>query len=610
MPRRRLLAAAATAALLVGQAHAELRPSADEPAPDKGPPAPGCPVQAPPGVPVSSVVWTDLLDGQPGWVSSPYKHDLLPPISLPGFCDVSAGAFRSSDFRFVPSQGGEWLAQPVAKTRELEKTGETCRQQLTGLDLMTSKPDWASLRLHFTGCSSAASTIAVRVTTKIKGSPSTGTGEPTVEGIRLLDFMCALSPDECDKVRDVIDTGSEEEKCVLSSKCPGKCDGAGTHGTAVPGKETAQACEDECQGKIDANAADEEQQSCNGYAWSEAEKVCLVYSGFPITTTDESDHATGFYCRTMSGGWMPTTTTRTTTTTKSLPPPVDLELAKLFDEPRAITMRRFQVAPYAGADCYSSFDWYVLDRWLHVSEDDFAIMVKLGKANATTALQPAPRSQIKVERVCVRDCDGKLRDECTAEEDVPPGAAQYKPATAPAEVLSPETLEGDVAAMEQQAQDDLSLIDSDWRSQLRVTMGRQAFNAFSDEQMQPWLAITAVLAIVLAALFSNVLRTSCAEPAPPMPYPRPEDLTLVFPDEGEGEVTMPLFAPGNTVADSMMSTRGGAWASAGPALGSTWQPTRGGTARGPMQSAPPARIAAPPWGTMQPGSPGGSMRRF
>merc|ERR1719215_2122809 len=111
-----------------------------------------------------------------------------------------------------------------------------------------------------------------------------------------------------------------------------------------------------------------------------------------------------------------------------------LDIARVFMDPRAVTARRIHVSPFTAA-CFPPFDWYIIDRWIHVPEDQFSILMEMTKTNTSEAKYlssdpyhggVAPRANLIVERACLRDCIGALRAECralAAGAGAPPGFA-------------------------------------------------------------------------------------------------------------------------------------------------------------------------------------------
>lgn len=553
-------AVAAGAAFVAGQAGAH--PAARElqaAAPS------ACPVQAPEGSWVDETVWTSMIKGQPAHVMAPFKADLTPPISLPGFCD--AANFSSSNWRFVPSQGGDWIAAPVAQSVGFTKTGETCHQTLDGLDVMTRVEGAESLRMHFSGCGKPTANIGVRLTTELL--PSTGTGEPTVEGVNLLDFMCQVSPEECERARNSLDGSHGASAALEMSKDKvglGLCTGMGVEPHTVAGKAAANDCAQECRSRKAANFEDPSKVSCTGYAWSETLKSCIVYSGWNISSSD-GNAGEGYYCNNLtvvkeSGPSPPVVA-------PSAPVPsqaATLQLSKLFEDTRAISMRHFIVTPFQ-AGCFETFDWYILDRWLHVSKKDLQIMEAIGKAN-TSGINPTavpPRSILSVERVCVRDCSGQLRDECTAEEHVAPGAAEYSPqppSPSPAPPAAAAAAVSHAPVQNSVSHEAPSHTDS-W---LADTIGGPAAEVFEDGQNLPWIVLFALTSMLLGMSLTCLCLCAMGKGhQKPVQYRTVEEVKLIY--EGEEEETVALRANPDGTMMSMTSSMMGA-------LGATWQPTK------------------------------------
>mmetsp|Transcript_127381 Transcript_127381/g.317969 ORF Transcript_127381/g.317969 Transcript_127381/m.317969 type:complete len:570 (-) Transcript_127381:40-1749(-) len=498
--------------------------------PTSPPAADPCPLEAPDGGYTSFVAWTATFNAQPHHVASPFKRDLVPPILMPEIC--SADQWSSQSWAYLGMRGSDWLATPMtASPVQFIRGGEACSQKLTAVGVFTAIEAHASLRLHFEGCDRPSSVLALRLTNDTR--PSTGTGEPTVMGVGLLDWMCHLSPKECQAAKAAAvkaDTSAVNNLELAKGKVGvGRCTGYGVepHPVIDPAPTTASGCASECQQRIARNLADPSQGSCRGYAWSEHLLSCIVYDGWPVTGTDDSWSTDGYFCDNMTAVTLETPTPQPAAT-QSL-----LGLAKIFDNPRAITARRIQVSPFK-VGCFSNFDWYMIDRWINVPSHDFAVLAEMTRTNQTDEKYlfshpshggHAPRSNLIVERACLRDCSGALRAECKAQEGMqapPPGFA-----------ASPD---GRLVAQESaQATGESSAFNM--TTLLAGIVGGTAAERFTDQEFLPWAAaaaaLTSTLGFVLTLLLSTVYHKYLATRPT---YHQVEEVKLIY--EGEEEETL------------------------------------------------------------------------
>lgn len=531
-----------------------------------------CPLEAPDGGFISFVAWTSIFFAQPHHVAAPFKRDLVAPITMLGICDPPQ--WNSQNWAYVGMRGSDWMATPTSATPvQFIQGGNACSQELNGISVMTALEGHAAFRMHFAGCSRPSSTIAVRVTNETQ--PSTGTGEPTVEGVGLLEFMCQISPQECEAAtaRAARAKGSSGSLGTARGEVGmGRCTGYGVrpHRVTDP-PATAQGCADECRKRIERNLADPSQGSCRGYAWSTHLQSCLVYDGWPVTGADNSSPEEGYLCDNM--------TTVEPLYVKPTAPPAKarlLDVARIFMDARAVTARRIQVSPFH-VGCFKDFDWYIIDRWLHVSPSDWPVLLELTKTNTQDAKYlfhhpmhggHAPRTNLVVERVCLRDCAGALRAECKGED---------KMGTPPGYAISPD---GSLVARESEQEVPQSNVNV--TSMLQKIVGAHAADTFTDRQFLKWAVILAFFTMMLGGI-STTLTGMCwrrrVPPAQPK-YHTVEEVKLIY--EGEEEETVALRS-GVDGSMNLMNV-------AGRGISSTWQPSK-------ANSASYGSKKSPMWGT-------------
>jgi len=530
-----------------------------------------CPLQSPDGGYTSFMAWTAIFNAQPHHVASPFRHNLVPPVMLPSIC--SEDVWSSDNWKYLGMRGSDWMATPSTYPANFVVGSEDCSQSLTGVGVFTAIQSHGALRLHFAGCDKPDTIFALRLENDTR--PSTGTGEPPVMGLKLLDFMCAVAPEECKAAKGrVAHTGSVEVGGLQLAKGKvgvGKCKGYGVEPhTVSPAPTSASGCAGQCQERIAQNLADPSQGSCRGYAWSEHLQSCIVYDGWPVTGTDDSWSTEGYFCDNMTAVAAMAPAPAPAADAR---PVVTLDLSKIFEDPRAVTARRMQVSPFT-MGCFQNFDWYIIDRWVNIPLDEYAVLMEMTTTNITAdeymLSHPshggyAPRANLIVERACVRDCSGALRAECQSEADMagpPPGYGV--------------TLDGRFVPKQGAASSPL-----DASTVAGSVMGNAAAETFMDSKSLPWAILaaffTAVGGFVVTFVIGGVFRKYVVSRPK---YHTVEEVKLIY--EGEEEETLALRSSPDGNMQSYMGSAGG--------ISNTWTPSK---AKPTMSNGFGARILAP-----------------
>lgn len=525
-----------------------------------------CPLAAPDGGFTSFVAWTAMFQSQPHHVAAPFRAELVAPITLLGICETQQ--WNSDNWGYVGMRGSDWIAKPTFPTPVQFVQGDSsCAQKLSGLSVMTAVEDHSALRLHFEGCDKGPSVVALRLTST--SGPSTGTGEPTITDLGILDFVCQVSPEECQAARArtaSASPGSNEESIQVAKTRVGlgKCTGYGSqpHDVTDPQLTTKNACAEACQMRIKHNFEDPSLGYCTGYSWSKSLKSCYVYDGWPVTGADA---AAGYVCHNMTALQEPAAAAPTmpSTTPPSTTPAAEamfLDIAKVFMDPRAVTARRIQVSAFEDS-CFPPFDWYIIDRWIHVSAENFAILQEMTKTNTTDARYlssdpahggTAPRTNLLVERACIRDCIGALRAECKAQDNMgtPPGYI-----VSPDGSLVPETI--------QHPHTRARTTGTNMTVMLQGFMGEHAAETFTDREFLKWTAGLALFTLLLGGLLAFLVGPGRHKAHSQPNYQSVEGLKLIY--EGDEEETVALRS---TADGAMMSV------TSGQNIGSSWTPSR------------------------------------
>eukprot|EP00419_Tripos_fusus_P053576 CAMPEP_0172806526 /NCGR_PEP_ID=MMETSP1075-20121228/6414_1 /TAXON_ID=2916 /ORGANISM="Ceratium fusus, Strain PA161109" /LENGTH=560 /DNA_ID=CAMNT_0013645333 /DNA_START=66 /DNA_END=1746 /DNA_ORIENTATION=+ len=517
-----------------------------------------CPLQAPRGTFQSSLAWAATWNAQPHHVSAPFPAERSAPIEVRGLCERTN--FGSLSFEAPPNRKGEWVALPIRNVSVTLDQGRSCSQQFAGLSVSTAtEASAAALRLHFSGCSLPESVLSVRLVDDDEDA-SIESGPPPVRGVELVDFMCQLSSTDCRIAKQVQNRHASEANEQLEGKIGvGSCSGVGVR-PRWANASTASDCADVCAGRIAANLQDSSQLSCRGFAWSTRLGACRVYDGWPIMASD-GDGSEGFVCYKAPGAKLAPTST--------IPPPTSpvleelhearLDLAALFAGlSKASVLRRVQVSSFTPG-CFAPFEWYILDRAIHVPTAKFALLREMAHVNVSQFVYAAPsegghapRSNLIVESVCIKGCDGSLAAQCMEDKLVPAvapdGRAQEGLRDLSAEVsVANNTVDNAIP----------------FTSSLYGALGPEAAEAL-DSLSESWLWVSAfaVVSLLLGYIVtSGVL--CCRKKAKPPKYQTVEEIKLVYDGEEEEEVVLQPTAGGN-----MMSMYG-----SGAAMAS-WQPSK------------------------------------
>jgi len=379
------------------------------------------------------------------------------------------------------------------------------------------------------------------------------------------DFMCQLSSTECREAKQVQNRHALEPNEHLEGKIGvGSCSGVGVRPRWV-NASTASNCAGACARRIASNLQDSSQLSCRGFAWSNKLVACRVYDGWPIMASD-GDGSEGFVCyRAPEAKPVPTPTK---------PPPTGpplkqlsearLDFAALFAGlPKATAARRMQVSSFTPG-CFAPFEWYILDRAIHVPAAKFALLHEMARVNASRFVYAAPseggnapRSDLIVESVCIRDCDGSLPAQCVEDEPAAPQVAV--PVVAPDSHAKNrlQDLSAEVRVVNNTIGDELPCT-----SKLCGVLGPEASDAVERfSKSWPWVSALAVASLLLGYLLTSGI-LCCRRKAKKPQYQTVGEIKLVYDGDEEEVVVLQPTAGGN-----MMSVYGH-----GPAMAS-WQPT-------------------------------------
>jgi len=518
-----------------------------------------CPLQAPKGAFQSSLAWAATWNAQPHHVSAPFPAERSQPIEVRGLCERTN--FGSLSFEAPPDRKGEWVALPIRNISVTLDQGRPCSQQFVGLSVSTAtEASAAALRLHFAGCSLPESVLSVRL---VDDDALSASGPPPARGVELVDFMCQLSSTECREAKQVQNRHALDANEHVEGKIGvGSCSGVGVRPRWV-NASTASDCAGACARRIAANLQDSSQLSCRGFAWSTKLVTCRLYDGWPIMASD-GDGSEGFACyRAPEAQPVPTPTN---------PPPMGpplkqlrearLDLAALFAGlPKATAVRRMQVSSFTPG-CFAPFEWYILDRAIHVPAAKFALLHEMAHVNASRFVYAAPsegghapRSDLIVESVCIRDCDGSLPAQCV--ED--------KPATPQVAVAPDSHVKNRLQDLSAEARVVNNSIGNELpcTSKLCGVLGPEASEAVERlSKSWPWVSTFAVASLLLGYLLTSGI-LCCRRKAKQPKYQTVEEIKLVYDGDEEEEVVLQPTAGGN-----LMSIYGH-----GPAMAS-WQPSK------------------------------------
>jgi len=359
----------------------------------------------------------------------------------------------------------------------------------------------------------------------------------------------------------------------------------------VESANTQSACAETCDERVEANLKDSGEQSCRGYAWSEKLKSCRVYSGWPILASTKDD-SEGYVCYKVRDAWAPAPAPAPAAREAESAEEQRLEvsertgegklsLANLLADPKAVTARRMQVSPFQKG-CFQPFDWYILDRSIFVEPDDYKVLLELTKvpsqAASASPSSPAaplvPRTDLIIERVCLRDCASALRAECKEQSQEASSLASD----------AREVRRGAEAARAR---------DAGLRcgTALCTLIGEEPLEAAVDPDFWPWALLLGLTAGLLGFVGTSALAVIWRKQKIRPRYQTVEAVKLVYDGEEEDEVVLQSTAGG-----SLMSVTGN-----GPAL-SSWQPSRGPrnpalSTYGPHGAGGSAFGRSSPWGT-------------
>jgi len=491
-------------------------------------PDPVCPLKAPPDSPAAFVSLNDIANAQPHRMIAPHSTDRVAPMFMPEVC--FSEAWDSKNWRFDGIQGAHWSATLVGIQRVLLlRDGRDCNQTLGNVGVFAHHHSRAAtLRLHFTGCDTNPTVVQFHLVNT--SDVSEGTGEPPVTGVRLLRWMCDLDPSGCNKL-DEKDLDEERElEMVKAVAGPGRCSGPDVEAQkVVPSPKSTAGCEEVCRRSILASLKDEAYRlgPCRGYAWDGSADRCEIYHGAPVTESDGDMHS-GFVCTHMKAlsNKLPKVLPSSPVT---LPSPTSLNLGKVFEDPRAITVRQLKVSA-ATAGCFDPFDWIIFDRYIYLTPQDYHHLQQMayvkGTADEYFFHSPskggrASRANLVVERVCVRDCIGEMRGECRT----------LPRTTAPAGPGFVATPDGSTMA------DAVVHVSSLTRMVGRV-IGASPASVLDDPDFQVWAPMCAGVTAFLGAVLSLVLGGCWMRCAGKPAYQSLGELKLIY--EGDEEETLAL----------------------------------------------------------------------
>jgi len=551
-----------------------------------------CPLEVPRGILPPGAAWAAVASARPGHITAPLPGEVSPPITVEGLCDSSR--LSSSGFAHAGIHGGAWTAvlEPPAGSDGgvvLGSGGGACLRPLSGLSVAAAGEQVApSLRLHFAGaCDPPAAVLELR----LANGTQRGGGLPLVSDVPLADFVCQVAAEQCALARGRLTASASSGAGSAPSSNGssqatgevgiGRCSGAGVRSADAPNLQSSDACAQACRTRLEQNLEDNTQMSCKGFAWSDKLRSCLLYDQWPVTESDGSTED-GYHC------WEPTASpaqsASSTTTAPEIPATreVQLDLAGLLDGAagggpgQGATARLLQVAPDA-AGCFEAFEWYTLDRLLHVPPGDMDVLREMTKAGSAEFTFPSPpHADVTVERVCVRDCSGALHGDCELEEAV----TVTKVLTTTSE--GPDPTENHTISSD-------SLLFGRFELALHDAMGHDAFEAVVAPDTVPWtLALSCLSAILGFVLARCLAAAACAEKDEPS-YQTVQSIRLVYDGEdGPDEEMVMQTVPGSrgTVMQSVSAPLGtGAWRPSKASAGAS-------AASGFFSSPPRARTGA------------------
>jgi len=278
----------------------------------------------------------------------------------------------------------------------------------------------------------------------------------------------------------------------------------------------------------------------------------------------DGDGSEGFVCYRAPG---PKPVTTPTTTPPAGPvlkelQETKLDLAALFAGlTKASAARRMQVSSFTPG-CFAPFEWYILDRAIHVPAAEFALLHEMARVNVSQFVYAAPsegghapRSDLIVEGVCIRDCNGSLPAQCREGKPAAPQVAVPAPDSHAQERLH---LSAEVRGVNNSIGNALPCTSS-----LCGVLGPDIIEAVERlSETWPWVSAFAVASLLLGYLLTSGI-LCCRRKAKHPKYQTVGQIKLVYDGDEEEEVMLQPTAGGN-----MMSVYG-----SGPAMAS-WQPSK------------------------------------
>jgi len=232
---------------------------------------------------------------------------------------------------------------------------------------------------------------------------------------------------------------------------------------------------------------------------------------------------------------------------------------------KATAVRRMQVSSFTPG-CFAPFAMYILDRAIHVPAAKFALLHEMAHVNVSQFVYAAPsdgghapRSDLIVESVCIRDCDGSLPAQCMEDKPAaPPGAVQaIAPDSHAQESL--QDLSAEVRVVNNSRGNAVPCV-----SALCGVLGPEISEAIESlSESWPWVSAFAVASLLLGYLLTSGI-LCCRRKVTQPKYQTVGEIKLVYEGDEEEEVVLQPTAGGN-----MMSVYG-----SGAAMAS-WQPSKG-----------------------------------
>lgn len=359
------------------------------------------------------------------------------------FCTVDT-ELNAKDFMFMDSEEAHarsWTAK-ARSPMSMNVAGATCglesvvvkrAQQVHGDDFS------AEVRFVMTGCSNGRSAVV-----------SVYTGPQQGVQWSLVKWMCALEgarPGRCKPIENKVAPPKRPDEADVvivqhyaeATIGKGKCSDPELVPTPVE-PEAPVANKEECRLRC-ANLIghDIQEVHCSGYSYNVNTRECILYQGaspYAGLSSSDGDENGGWVCHSMhlsgdqdmnGGSGEPTSAggpdawkTQVTMGLQAI-----LGAGADMGAGNGATMAtRNQVKVPEGfsgeglSGCYGPVDYYVLDRKVSVSSEDWATLLRITDQGPYPGTAPAVPASMGLDRICVMSCFGDLPEPC--QEHWPP----------------------------------------------------------------------------------------------------------------------------------------------------------------------------------------------